>query len=147
MKKIILSVLLSTFFFTLAYADWIQDFDNLYNDQGIEPAVVKALEIGSTPEAIVNHAITIEGLNPQNLLKALYCAGVPGDDIKAASDKVGISEIILVASFHKALAECRDSVADTQAYTPVPTGPNFAGVPMSSSSSSSGGDIASPNTF
>ena len=143
MKKLILFVLLSIFIFTVAYADWILDFNNVYQDEGIEPAVEKALEVGNTTEAIVDHAMTIEGLNPQNLLKALYCAGVPGDDIKAAADKVGISDIILVASFHKAVAECGEAVEDTQAYTPIPTGLNFAGLPTSSST----GQDVSPNTF
>jgi hypothetical protein len=68
-------------------------------------------------------------LNPQNVLKALYCEGAPGDDIKIAADASGISDLILLAAFDKSVAECGDQVADSQAYTPIAQGPRFAGMP------------------
>lgn len=127
MKHLILSILLSIFLASTAMADWIEDFDISFATQGIEIAVEKALGEGKTPAEIINHSIEIEGLNPQNVLKALYCEGVAGDDIKNAAYVAGISELILLAAFDKSVAECGDAVADSQAYTPV--GPSFSGFP------------------
>ena len=127
MKHIIISTFLSILLVSPALADWIEDFNVNLDTQGIEVAVAKALEEGKTPTEIVDRATQIEGLNPQNVLKALYCEGAAGDDIKIAADTAGISELILLAAFDKSVAECGDAVADSQAYTPV--GPRFAGVP------------------
>lgn len=127
MKHIIISTFLSILLVSPALADWIEDFNVNLDTQGIEVAVAKALEEGKTPTEIVDRATQIEGLNPQNVLKALYCEGAAGDDIKIAADTAGISELILLAAFDKSVAECGDAVADSQAYTPV--GPRFAGLP------------------
>jgi hypothetical protein len=72
---------------------------------------------------------------------------VKGDDIKAAADEAGISDIVLVAAYEKSVAECGDQVADTQAYTPANTAaaPSFAGMP--SPGASGGSSYASPSTF
>jgi hypothetical protein len=129
MKHIIISTFLSVLLVSPAFADWIEDFDVNLDTQGIEVAVAKALEEGKTPTEIVDRATQIEGLNPQNVLKALYCEGAAGDDIKIAADTAGISELILLAAFDKSVAECGDAVADSQAYTPVAQGPRFAGLP------------------
>ncbi len=131
MKHIIISTLLSILLASPAFADWIEDFSVNLDDQGIEVAVAKALEEGKTPTEIVDRATQVEGLNPQNVLKALYCEGAAGDDIKIAADTAGISELILLAAFDKSVAECGDAVADSQAYTPV--GLNFAGLPSPAS--------------
>ncbi len=85
-------------------------------------------------------ALELEGLNPQNLIKALYCAGAKGQDIREAAEKYNISEMILAAGFKKSKAECSDMVADAQAYTPVGLGPSFA-TPVSTR----GGSLASPS--
>ena len=127
MKHIIISTFLSILLVSPAFADWIEDFSVNLDTQGIEVAVAKALEEGKTPTEIVDRATQIDGLNPQNVLKALYCEGAAGDDIKIAADTAGISELILLAAFDKSVAECGNAVADSQAYTPV--GPRFAGVP------------------
>ena len=127
MKHIVISTFLCILLASPAFADWIEDFDVNLDTQGIEVAVAKALEEGKTPTEIVDRATQIEGLNPQNVLKALYCEGAAGDDIKIAADAAGISDLILLAAFDKSVAECGDAVADSQAYTPV--GVNFAGVP------------------
>lgn len=125
MKQLIISTFLSLFLVSTALADWVTDFDLNLGNKGIEVAVEKALEVGQTPTDIVDKAITIEGLNPQNVLKALYCAGAAGDDIKRAADSAGISELILLTAFEKSVAECGDTMADSQAYTP-PRRPNFS---------------------
>ncbi len=129
MKHLTIVTFLSLFLTSTAFADWIEDFDVNLQTQGIEVAVAKALEEGKTPTEIVGRATQIEGLNPQNVLKALYCEGAPGDDIKIAADTAGLSDLILLAAFDKSVAECGDQVADSQAYTPVAKGPRFAGMP------------------
>lgn len=130
------------FFVSPAFADWIEDFAMNFENKGIETAVPKALEAGKTPDDIVEEGLKLTELNPQNLLKALYCSGAAGDDIKAAADKNDISEIIVVAAFKKSVVECGDAVADSQAYTPA--GPRFAGPP---SGGGGGNSFASPSTF
>ena len=87
--------------------------------------------------------MTFSELNPQNLLKALYCSGADGDDVKLGADENEISEIVVVAAFKKALVECGDAVADSQAYSSL--APNFAGTP--SPSTGSGSSFASPSSF
>ena len=134
MKKIIISVLLGVFVATTSFADWIEDFSVNNQSQGVEVAVAEALKIGMDPTSIVDEGLKIAGINPQQLLKALYCEGVDGDDVKAAADSAGISDIILVAAFEKSLVECGDVVADSQAYTPVARA-TFAGMPRSQNTS------------
>jgi hypothetical protein len=143
MQKLIISVLLSIFIASPALADWIEDFTTNFGTQGIDVAVPKALEEGRSPDNIIEEGLKLTNLNPQNLLKALYCSGADGDDIKQAADNNDISEIIVVAAFKKSVAECGDTVADSQAYTAI--APRFVGMP--SPNSSSGSSFASPSTF
>ena len=145
MQKLIVSALLGIFIASPALADWIEDFSTNFETQGIEVAVPKALEEGKTPDNIVEEGLKLTDLNPQNLLKALYCSGADGNDIKRAADNNDISEIIVVAAFKKSVVECGDKVADSQAYTPVSTGPRFTGMP--SPGGSGGSSYASPSTF
>lgn len=132
MKKLIVSVLLSLLVASPALADWIEDFSVNNETQGIEVAVSEALKAGMNPMMIVDEGLKLAGVNPQQILKALYCEGSDGDDIKAAADSAGISDIILVSAFEKSIAECGDAVADSQAYTPVAQRPSFAGMPANS---------------
>lgn len=108
-------------------AEWKVDFQKLYAAEGIDKAVEAAMKEGKNPDSIVEAGLEIEGLNPQNLIKALYCAGASGQDIRAAAEKSQIiTELILAAGYKKSIDECGDRVADSQAYTPVATGPSFA---------------------
>lgn len=143
MKELIISTLLGFFIISPAFADWIDDFSVNYEDKGIEYAVPKALKEGKAPQNIIKEGLKLTGLNPQNLLKALYCSGADGDDIKEGATENDISELIIVAAFRKAVTECGDAVADSQAYTPL--GPSFSGIP--SPTSGSGTSFASPSTF
>ncbi len=145
MKKIIISALLGVFITSSAFADWIEDFSVNTDTQGIEVAVAEALKLGRNPSSIVDEGLKIPGVNPQHILKALYCEGSDGDDVKAAADAAGISDIILVAAFEKSIAECGDAVADSQAYTPVNKGPSFAGRPTTARVSTT--RMASPANF
>ncbi len=119
MKHLIISVLLSVFLVSSALADWSEDFSTNLETQGIEIAVQEALKLGKSPADIMQKADSIEGLNPQNVLKALYCAGASGDDIKSAADGIGVSDLMVLAAFDKSVVECGIAVKDSQAYTPV----------------------------
>lgn len=111
---------------TLVCAEWLVDFRDTYVSEGIDKAVENALKVGTTPDLIVQNGLELEGLNPQNLIRALYCAGASGQDIREASERYGVSETVLAAGYKKAVAECSDQVADAQAYTPGGRGPSFA---------------------
>lgn len=126
MKKIWLACFLVMFGASMACAEWMVDFKNTYAKEGIDKAVENAMKEGKNPDAIVELGVEIQGLNPQNLVRALYCAGANGQDVRAAAEKFNISEPILVAGYKKAIDECGDRVTDSQAYTPVATGPSFA---------------------
>jgi hypothetical protein len=118
------------------------DLQNHYNKVGIDKVVIEFLKYGLSVDKIVPECLALEGLNPQNLIRALYCAGAKGQDIRDAAGKYGISEIILVAGYKKSVDECRDVVNDSQAYTPVSSGLTF-----SSPTSGRAGSFASPSTF
>ncbi len=141
MKKLISSTILLMFFATSAFAAWQVKFADTYTKKGIDQAVIEALKEGAKPDDIVDKGLGLEGLNPQNLVMALYCAGVKGQDVRQAAASHDISELIVVAGYKKSLEECAGAVADSQAYTPVTTG-------FSSRSSEGGGSsFASTSTF
>jgi hypothetical protein len=141
MKKIAIACLLVLFTCSIAFAEWLVDFQNTYVKQGIDKAVVVALKGGASPNLIVENGLQIQGLNPENLVKALYCAGVKGQDIRDAAAKWNISKLIIAAGYKKSISECTGVIADSQAYTPVATGPSF----VTPSGGESGG-YASPST-
>jgi hypothetical protein len=144
MKKIILACVVVCMTATFALAEWLVDFKDNYANKGIDIAVEEAMKAGITPDAIVDNGLGFDGLNPQNLVRALYCAGALGQDVQAAATKYGISELIVAAGYKKAVEECGDRVADVQAFTPVATArPSFPGLP----SNPGGGSYASPSTF
>jgi hypothetical protein len=144
MKKIIIAVLIVGFTSSLAWAEWLVEFNDNYSNRGIDIAVEEAMKAGITPDAIVENGLALNELNPQNLVKALYCAGAKGQDVVDAAEKYGISELIVAAGFKKSVEECADKIADTQAFTPAAQrGPAFSDTP-----SSGGGDSnASPSTL
>ena len=125
-----------------AIAEWVEDFKVSYNDNGVYQAVAEVFSDGHGPDEILANALNVEGINPQNLVAALYCAGAKPDDIRVAAEDSGISEMILVAGFETAKTVCGDEIADTQAYTP--TGPNYAGVP---GGGGGGNNYGSPSGF
>lgn len=141
-KRMILAMVLVLSMVTLAFAEWLTDFRDIYQQEGIDPAVVEALKQGAQPVQIMENGLLLEGLNPQNLVKAMYCAGIRGDDIRAAAQQFGVTDLIVVAGYNKSVEECGDRVVDTQAYTPVATAVSFAGPPAPG-----GGISASPAVF
>lgn len=132
-------------FATVAFAEWKVEFKDKYKKEGIDQAVVDAMKEGALPVEIVENGLQLEGLNPQNLIKALYCAGANGQDITEAAQKYKITEIIVAAGYKKAVEECGKQIADSQAYTPVAAGgrPSFGGA----ATPPGGGTFASPSTF
>ncbi|WP_419176490.1 hypothetical protein [Desulfosediminicola sp.] len=116
MKKIIAALSIVVVSATVALAGWLEDFQTAYEAENIQVAVEGALEQGTAPAEIIESALGIESLNPQNLVKALYCAGVNGIDINAAAKKYKISEDIVIAGHKQSVAECGDQVVDAQAY-------------------------------
>ncbi len=142
MRKFGAACLLVLLWGSVAFAEWLVDFRDMYLSEGIDKAVENALKVGVTPDLIVENGLELQGLNPQNLIRALYCAGAEGQDIRDAAEKYGISETILAAGFKKAVAECGDQVADTQAYTPADRGPSFI-TPQRGRN----GQFASPSTL
>lgn len=128
-KQLVFAIVVLLCGTTLAFAEWVTDFRDIYQKDGIDPAVVEALKQGAQPLQIMENGLQLQGLNPQNLVKAMYCAGIRGDDIHAAAQQYGISDLIVVAGYDKSVEECGDRVVDTQAYTPVATVVSFAGPP------------------
>lgn len=116
MKKLVAAVAIVSVTATVAMAGWWADFQKAYEKENIQVAVEGALEKGTSPDNIVEKGTEIEGLNPQNLVKALYCAGVNGIDIRAAAKKYKISEGIVIAGHKQSVAECGNKVVDAQAY-------------------------------
>ena len=143
MKKIIIAFSLVLFFCTVAVAEWLVDFKDIYLKDGIDPAVVEALKQGASPYDIMGEGLLYEDLNPQNLVKALFCAGVEGADIRAAAENWQVSEMLVEAGYKKSIEECGDALVDTQAYTPVGVPASFAGGQVPSS----GGTYASTSSF
>jgi len=142
MNRLVIACLMVLLSVSFASAEWIVDFRDTYAADGIDKAVENALKDGKNPEMIVEVGLKMEGLNPQNLVRALYCAGASGQDIRAAAEKWNISEPIIAAGYKKSIDECGDRVADSQAYTPVGTGPSFA-----TPSGGRSGKNPSPSTF
>jgi len=142
MKNIIILVLMMVLFVFGTNVLASPQYQDRYKEVGIDMLVVELLKDGVQVNVIVPECLEIEGLNPQNLIKALYCAGAKGQDIRDAAEKNGLTELIIVAGYKKSVDECRDRVEDSQAYTPTSSGPTF-----SSPSGGRGGAYASPSTF
>ena len=95
----------------------VSSFQDKYLNEGIDKAVIYALEDGQPPFSIVEKGVQLDGLNPQNLVKALYCAGANGEDIRSAAGYWEISDEIVAFGYKKATVECEGVVVDSQAYT------------------------------
>jgi len=142
-KKIILAMIIVVISGTLAMAEWIATYKDVYQSKGIDEAVVEALKEGATPDAIMENGLKFEGLNPQNLVKAMYCGGIRGDDIRAAGQIYDVSDLLIVAGYKKSVEECGEQIADTQAYTPVASVLSFVGASLPGAGTSN----ISPSTF
>lgn len=144
MKRIITALLITGLTAAIANADWIADFSDSYKNKGIDDAVEKAIKQGVSPNDIVEKGLLIQTLTPPDLVKALYCAGVTGEDIYNAAQKNSLSELIVTAGFKKSKDECSEKVTDTQPYTPTPSQGRTFGGP---NRYQNGRLYASPSTF
>jgi hypothetical protein len=145
MKRILGALLIVGLASSIAWADWLADFNDTYKNKNIDEAVENALKEGITPDIIVEKAMIFPDINPQNIVKALYCAGVGGQDVYEAAEKSKISEMIVTAGFKKSVEECGDRVVDTQPYTPGAAAvARTFGLPRTSSTSPVN---VSPETF
>lgn len=117
MLRLIL-VVVSLTWFTIATAaiSWVDMFHNVYHEKSIDHAVIFALQEGKSPEEIIKISITISGLNTQNIIRALYCAGADGWDIKKAAAKYGIPEATVVVGYKKNIDECTTTDAFSKTY-------------------------------
>lgn len=127
MKKLMAVAVLVLMTSTLAFAEWFVDFENTFRQKGIDDAVEQAMEEGIGPNPIVETGVRFEGLNPTNLIKALYCAGAPGQDVKAAARQYDISDLMIAAGYKKSIAECSEKLVDAQPFTPVAVARSFPG--------------------
>jgi len=131
MKRIVV-ILMFIFAFSAisAQANWISNFYKTYTGKGIDYAVGDALKEGKSPEEIVKIGIIIDGLSSQELIRALYCEGAKGDDIRAAAKKFDISEKTLVTGYKKNIDECykKTSESISKTYSSVYAGRNLPNV-------------------
>jgi hypothetical protein len=124
------------------------NIQEMYDRVGIEPIVRDMLKDGVQVNVIVVDSLTINGLNPQNLVKALYCLGAKSKDIIEASEKNGITDVVLAAGYKKYVAECTGATADSQAYTQTSSdSPFISSVSISPTSGGSCPCCASPSAF
>ncbi len=128
MKKVAAAIMILLVTFSVAFAEWLVDFRNIYFEVGIDDAVEAAVSEGATPDMIVENGLQLDGLTEPNLIKALYCAGARGKDIKRAAEKWKIDPFLVTAGYKRSLTECGDNVADSQAFTAAGTGTNFVSV-------------------
>lgn len=146
MKRILFAVIFIPLVCTAASAGWQDDFNENYTSQGIDQAVKVALQNGIDPYSIFVLSRGLAGLNLQHLVKAHYCNGVKGQDIRDAAAENKISESIVTAGYKMSLAECRDAVARSHGYTPVSN--EFAGNKRARAGAGGRGKTyGSPSTF
>jgi hypothetical protein len=148
MKNTSTVILLCLFWTATAHAasSWQDIFLSTFQESGIQNAVPEALEKGITPDAIIKEGLAIAGVPPQGMLKALYCSGADGDDIKTSALANGIPERVLVVAYEKSVDECGDMIEAPEAYSPYAAGPGFAGGPTPGTSPLGGnGSFASPS--
>lgn len=146
MKKVALAVIFLLATCSISHAAWDDTFLDLYKDKGIDDAVdqaynkdkVETLDI--LEKGMILHLGLEENskkLGTPELIKALYCAGVPGKDTKAAlkdwnkmaatdwsefpKEEWEITEKDVYLGFKKANTECAEIVARSRAYPPGTT--------------------------
>ncbi|GAB6190493.1 hypothetical protein [Desulfocastanea catecholica] len=144
MKRILAALLIVGLASSFAWADWLTNFNDTYNNKNINAAVEDGLKEGITPDVIVEKSMALPGINPQNVVEALYCAGIGGQDVYEAAAKAHIAESVVTAGFKKSVEKCGDKVVDTEPYTPGDRGPGRSFGPPRTSP---GKTFASPDKF
>lgn len=90
-----------------------QDFLLALQQDKVPAAIQTALAEGMSVDDIIKQALTLEGMNPRQILTALCKKGANSRDITQAASQNGISALIIAA----ASEECQNEESDTQAYT------------------------------
>ena len=148
--KFFISAGLVALFFYIAPANAAmsqQEFLLSLQQDSTPVAVQTALSEGMSVEDIIKYSLAVEGINPYQILVALFQNGANSRDITQAATKFGISPVMIVA----ASEESQSGKSDTQAYTAARDVTRNV-VPSPGRSGSGGGSPAnepyvSPSTF
>lgn len=106
MLKIAAALIAVFFVISVAYAAWEDNFQNLYQEKGIDEAVVHALAEGANPDQIIKAGLPLKGLTQEVLIKALFCALAQPDAIREAAQANGIGDTKIDEGYQLALATC-----------------------------------------
>lgn len=106
MMKIIPALLAVVLIFSPAFAAWEDNFQNLYQEKGIDEAVIDALAEGANPDQIIKAALPLAGLTQEVLIKALFCALPHPDAIREAARANAISDAKVDEGYQLALSAC-----------------------------------------
>lgn len=125
MKQVAQTIILALIVLIFACADamiveWRDEFQEVYERSGIDDAVVRALRRGVTPDNIMIYGLKFEELNPKDLVKAMYCSGIMGEDIRYAGERQDLAETIIVGGYKKAVEECREKIGFSLLFVPLP---------------------------
>jgi hypothetical protein len=137
MKKYLFLLTLLLVYAISVQAGIFENFYDTYTKKGMDQAVEQALKDGKSPDDIVKIAITLKGISYTSLIRALYCAGAKGEDIRAAAEKYNIPEKTVVVGYKQNIDECYKNSADSQRYNQS----------FSEPSGSRNGTYASPSKF
>lgn len=128
MKQIVFLLLAIGVAANSAFAADLEIFEDDVKERGIEVVVEEAVKAEIPTTEIMDTGLKVSWLNPQNLIKALYCAGLKGEEIRSVAAEYDVSEMIVEAGYEKSVAECLDKLEDPQPYTEAnQQGPAFPG--------------------
>ncbi|WP_136805361.1 hypothetical protein [Desulfosediminicola flagellatus] len=127
MKRIVTLLVVIGLTAGVAFAATLEKFEEDVKAKGIEATVDEAVKAEIPTAEIMDTGLNLEGLNPQNLIKALYCAGIKGEEVRSVAAEYNVSEMIVEAGYEKSVAECLDKLEDPQPYTEAQQkGPSFS---------------------
>lgn len=122
MRKLITSFILILLTVSVVMADWLVDFKDDYDKLGIDKAVKFAWDKDVDAFSIMENGLQLENLPPMQLIKAMYCAKIPGDKIRESAKNLEVSKQDVATGFKKAIEECDIIVSESQAYTALDGG-------------------------
>ena len=105
---LLVGMIMSIAIIILAKAETSSDFENSFRTSGIDRTVERALKNGASPYVIISCGIKITSLNSQDLIKALYCSGADGVEIRNAALSHKISEEDIMIGFKESTEDCAD---------------------------------------
>lgn len=112
MKSILLTALVSVFAFSsTALADWAEIFTATNAKSGTEEAVVEAFKVGVAPLDIVKLVQQTGGVELAVVVKAFYCAGVPGPTVQAVANDAGLSSLDVTSGYKQSVVQCGPAAA------------------------------------